>query len=77
METTVKQGRKGKTTPVLISTLSAAAMGLAYLVYNRRGKDDDPTRQLVAPPEHSFRFKLPFRAKGKEVYRDDSDIGYC
>lgn len=77
METLEKQKGKGK--PVLISTLSTAvAMGIAYAMYNRNSKEEEITKQLSAPPEQTFRLKniLPFRKK-KEVYRDDSDLGYC
>ncbi len=78
METLERQ--KGKSRPVLISTLSTAvAMGVAYVMYNRRSKEEDITKQLSAPPEQTFRLKniLPFRKRKADVYKDDSDIGYC
>lgn len=80
METIERQKGRGKSKPVLISTLSTAvAMGVAYVMYNRRSKEEDFTKQLAAPPEQTFRLKnvLPFKRKKKEVYRDDSDLGYC
>ena len=79
METTERHRVKRR--PVLLSTLSTAvAMGLAYVVYNRRAKEEDETTStLHAPAERSFRLKnlVPFKGKRKEVYKDDSDIGYC
>lgn len=79
METIERSRGKGK--PVLISTLSTAvAMGLAYVVYNRRGKDEtEANNMLKAPAEHKFNLKnlLPFQNRRRDVYNDDSDIGYC
>ncbi|MEM9990557.1 MAG: hypothetical protein AAF738_02270 [Bacteroidota bacterium] len=65
----VSKEEKSNSRPVLVSTLSTAvAMGIAYLFYNRTPKLQSVKRTYQNP--------LSAR-KRKEIYRDDSDVGYC